>query len=137
LTPDTCEVEGRHFFVKGNLWIPVQDEDQYFKWMVWVSLGEKDYERFLDLWDFAGRETEPPYTGSMASEIWQYPQSMNLNVQVMTMPVGELPAIQLEPADHPLVIAQRNGITMAWVQEIAELVLHQNDGGVGTPKEAA
>jgi hypothetical protein len=44
---------------------------------------------------------------------------------VHTRAVGVRPYIQLEPTDHPLAVEQRTGITLARVQEIAEMVLHE------------
>jgi hypothetical protein len=44
---------------------------------------------------------------------------------VHTQPIGSRPLIELEPTDHPLAIEQRQGITLARVQEIAGLLLHQ------------
>jgi hypothetical protein len=32
--------------------------------------------------------------------------------------------VELEPTDHPLPVEQRQGITMARVQALAELLLH-------------
>ena len=40
------------------------------------------------------------------------------------MPLGQRPLITLEPTDHPLAVEQREGITMARVQEIAEAAFH-------------
>jgi hypothetical protein len=35
----------------------------------------------------------------------------------------------LEPTEHPLAVEQREGVTMARVREIAEMLLHPNDAG--------
>jgi hypothetical protein len=39
-------------------------------------------------------------------------------------PVGQRPLVELEPTDHPLAVEQREGITIARVQEFAELLQH-------------
>ena len=46
-------------------------------------------------------------------------------------PVGQCPWVELEPTDHPLALEQREGITLARVQEIAEKILH--GGGPDAP----
>jgi hypothetical protein len=53
-----------------------------------------------------------------------YPDTVNLKTMVHSREVGRRPFIELEPTDHPLAVEQRQGITWARVQEIAELVLH-------------
>jgi hypothetical protein len=47
-----------------------------------------------------------------------------LKTNIHTNPVGVRPFVELEPTDHPLAVEQRNGITLARVQEIAEIILH-------------
>ena len=41
LEADTCVVDQEHFFVRGCLEIPVQDETEPFIWGVWISLSRK------------------------------------------------------------------------------------------------
>jgi hypothetical protein len=52
------------------------------------------------------------------------PSTLNLATVVHTRPVGLRPLVELEPTDHPLAVEQREGITLARVQEIAEQNLH-------------
>lgn len=124
LTSEICVIEDRYFFIKGNLWIPVRDADEEFNWTVWSSLSRENFERSVELWDFAGREKEPLYFGWLSNQIPIYPDTFNLKVNVHTLAVGERPAIELEPTEHPLALEQRGGIALARVQEIAEIVLH-------------
>lgn len=42
-----------------------------------------------------------------------------------TQPVGLRPLVELQPTDHPLAVEQLEGMTVARVQEIAELLLHE------------
>lgn len=71
-----------------------------------------------------GRESESPYFGWLVNSILGYPETASLKTHVHTQPVGLRPLIALEPTDHPLAVAQREGITMARVQEIVERVMH-------------
>lgn len=96
-----------------------------FEWGVWVSLSQRNFLRMHELWHTPGRENEPPYFGWLSTEIPVYrPSTLSLKTQVHTRPVGERPLIELEPTDHPLAVEQRAGITVARVQEFAELLLH-------------
>ena len=125
LTTDQCVIDEKHFFVLGRIEIPVIDADELFAWLAWVSLSEKNFLRMCELWETPGREKEPPYFGWLQTGLPCYgelPESIATNVH--TRPVGQRPFIELEPTDHPLAAEQRNGITLARVQQIAEECLH-------------
>ena len=77
------------------------------------------------LWTTPGRESEPPYFGFLCTELPLYqPSTLGLKTMVHTQPVGYRPTVELESTEHPLAVEQRTGITLARVQEIAELLLH-------------
>jgi hypothetical protein len=124
LTPDWCVIDNEHFFVRGRLEIPVIDGPRSFVWGLWTSLSEKNFKRTQELWNVAGRENEPPYFGWLSNSVPGYPETLNLKTRAHTRAVGERPFIELEPTDHPLAVEQREGITMARVQQIAERLLH-------------
>lgn len=124
LTSDQCVVDGEHFFVLGRILLPVIDGPGPFVWLAWVSLSEENFVRACELWHTEGREREPPYFGWLQCALPYEPTTLSLKAMVHTMPVGQRPAIVLEPTDHALSIEQQNGITMARVQQIAEAALH-------------
>lgn len=121
---DFCVIDGKHFFVRGRLEIPVIDSDEVFAWDVWVSQSETNFKRTIKLMNTEGRESEEPYFGWLSNNLHLYPDTTILKVHVHTKPVGIVPIIELEPTEHPLAVEQRNGITLARVKEIAALILH-------------
>jgi hypothetical protein len=124
LSSDQCVIDDRHFYMVGNLEIPVLDTAELFSWDVWVSLSPANFVRACELWEQPGREAEPPNFGWLSTALPGYPDTVNLKTHVHTREVGRRPRIELEPTDHPLAVEQRAGITWDRVQEIAELVLH-------------
>lgn len=124
LSSDQCIIDDQHFFIVGNLELPIIGSDEKFSWDVWVSLSEANFERASELWEQTGRESEPPYFGWLSTSLPVYPDTVNLKTLVYTRPVGLRPYIELERTDHPLTVEQREGITWERVQEIAEIVLH-------------
>ena len=126
ITSDQCVIDDEHFFLRGLIEVPVLDNDESLAWGVWVSLSRKNFDRASALWDDPNRVNEPPYFGWLCNSLPIYPETLNLKTHVHTRPVGERPCIELEHNDHPLAIEQRNGITMARVREIAELLYHPN-----------
>jgi hypothetical protein len=129
LSSDQCIIDEQHFFIVGNLEIPVLGLDEKFSWDVWVSLSAKNFARACELWEQPGREAEPGYFGWLGTALPGYPDTVNLKTRVHTRAVGRRPLIELEPTDHPLAVEQREGITRERVQEIAELVLHGQQRG--------
>ncbi|GAB3230100.1 hypothetical protein GCM10027447_24260 [Glycomyces halotolerans] len=129
LSSDQCVIKAQHFFVKGQIEIPVVANDDVFSWGVWVSLSRENFERAVGLWETPGRESEEPYFGWLAAELPIYsPSTVNLKTNVHTRPVGERPFVELEPTDHPLAVEQRTGITPERIREIAEAVMHPARG---------
>ena len=124
LTSDQCIVDDKYFFVLGRIELPVSGTDQQISWLAWVSLSAANFSRASELWRRAGREREPPYFGWLASSLPYEPTTLELKVRVHTRPVGERPFVELEPTAHPLAIEQREGITFARVQAIAEHFAH-------------
>lgn len=125
LASDQCVIDGKYFFVLGRILLPVIDGPEPFVWLALVSLSEANFLRMSQLWHTEGRESEPPYFAWLQSALPSYePSTLSLKTSVHTMPVGERPLIELEPTDHLLALEQRNGITMARVQEIVEAALH-------------
>jgi hypothetical protein len=124
LSSDQCVIDDEHYFIVGNVEIPVIGSDEHFSWDIWVSLSEKNFARATELWNEKGRETEPAWFGWFSTSLPCYPDTLNLKTMVHTRDVGRRPFIELEPTDHPLAVEQREGITLARVQEIAETILH-------------
>ena len=124
LTSDLCIIDDKYFFILGRILIPVTDGPGPFVWLAWVSLSEQSFMRTHEIWDTAGRENEPPFFAWLQSDFPYEPTTLALKTSLQTMPLGERPEITLEATDHPLAIEQREGITMARVQQIVEASLH-------------
>lgn len=124
LSSDQCIIDDQHFFIVGNLELPVAGVAEPFSWDVWVSLSDRNFARACELWEQPGRESEPPYFGWVSTSLPGYPETLNLKSEVHTRAVGRRPRVELEPTAHPLAVEQRQGITLERAQEIAELVLH-------------
>ncbi len=111
LSTDVCLIDKQHGFIVGNLEISIIGSSEQFSCDVWVSLSLPNFERVLQLWDQAGRESEPPYFGWLSTSLSAYPDTLHLKTTVQTGGFGRRPRVDLEPTDHSLAIEQRNGIT--------------------------
>jgi hypothetical protein len=131
LTSDGCVIDGREFYVRSRLIVPVIDARQPFIWSVWVSLAQTHFERINELWNTEVRDTEPTLFGFLANEITVYPRTRNLKCSLRLKNAGIRPAVELEHSDHPLSAEQRHGITVERVMEIAAAAMGH------TPKQAS
>jgi len=116
--------EGRHFFVRACLEIPIKATDQIFTWGVWTSLSEVSFMEMDHHWDDPERIRLGPYFGWLCSKIPEYPDSAFLKSRVHQRSVGVRPLVELEPTDHPLALHQREGVDLERLQEIVVKVLH-------------
>ncbi len=123
LSSNQCVIDEEHFFIVGNLELPIIGSEDRFSWDLWVSLSADNFARAFKLWVQPGRESEPPYFGWLSSSVPGYPETLSLKTMIHTRPVGVRPLIELEPTDHPLAVEQRDGITWERVQQIAETIL--------------
>lgn len=124
LGSDDCVIDGKWFFIRGCLEIPIIGHDSVFTWGVWVSLSEERFIEWARLFDVPKRSDRGPYFGWLCSEVLIYPSTLLLKTTVHLRDDGIRPFIELEPNDHPLAIEQRDGITMDRVAEIYSRMIH-------------
>lgn len=125
LGADQCVIDGKFFFIRARLVLPVTDAEEDFEWGVWISLSEANFTRAMQFWTNPERINEPPYFGWLATELPGYePSTLNLKTNLHSQPIGIRPTVELEPTDHPLALEQRTGVPLARVQAIAERLLH-------------
>jgi hypothetical protein len=124
MTKDQCVIDSSKFYLRGRIPIPVHGMEEPFIWGVWAEVSPKTYLRADALWKTEGRENEPVFTGYLATEVPIYGNTIDLEVDVKTQVVGRRPHFYVQDEAHPIAVEQREGISMARVQEIAELVAH-------------
>ena len=119
LTSDLCEIEGRDFFVRAVLRLPVLDAEQDFEWGVWVSQSERNFRRLQRPWNVVRQHRLEPTFGYVSNDLPGYDWStLELKSLLLHQRRGLRPLVELEPTDHPLAIEQREGITSARVHEL-------------------
>ena len=129
LTGEQCEIEsheGRSFYVRACLEIPIRGTDRAFTWGVWCSLSEKSYVQISEHWDDAARLSIGPHFGWLCTKIPGYPDTVFLKTMVHQRDVGVRPLVELEATDHPLAIDQREGIDEERLKQMVVELLHQN-----------
>ncbi|HEV2799855.1 MAG TPA: DUF2199 domain-containing protein [Pyrinomonadaceae bacterium] len=124
---DACIIDDKDFFIRGVIEIPIHDYPERFGFGVWVSQKRENFFTYLDNFDSA---EIGPFFGWLSTEINYFAES-TLSLKTMAHFRGgkQRPRIEVEPTDHALAIAQRNGITLdkAW-----EIVHFYKDAGRDT-----
>ena len=122
LTSDTCIINNQDFFVRGILEIPVIDGPRTFRYGVWVSLSEKNFKRYMEIFGTQKELEEPEYFGWFSNMLKGYEsKTLELKTNVRLQGGNNRPFIILEHTDHPLSKEQHHGITMHRVREIIEI----------------
>jgi len=133
LVTDQCVIDGEHFFILGNLDVPIVGREACVRWSVWSSLSRKRFERASALWTTEGREAEPPAFGWLSSEIPGFPDTLNLKLLVHTNPVGVRPRLEVLEQDHPLFRAQAEGVSWERACELSHAATGTTRPGPAAP----
>jgi hypothetical protein len=116
LTSETCVADGKDFFIRGVIEIPIHDYPQRFGIGVWVS---QKRENFLTYMQYSDSDEIGPFFGWLCNRITYYSEdTLFLKTMAHFRAGGLRPIIELEPTDHPLAVDQRDGITLAKAWEI-------------------
>lgn len=125
LQADFCMVERRDYFIRCTIDIPIHDYEDPFMWGVWLCVT---YEDFMEYWEhFEDNDLPGRYAGWLGNRFAVYPDTTGLKGTAVLQPDGKRPVIELEPADHPLSVDYRNGISWERAINIAQVVMHGHD----------
>jgi hypothetical protein len=120
---DAPNLGEQHFFIRGNIEIPVHGEGQEpLVYTVWASLSPVNFRRAVERWSDADRADDEPFFGWLSTSLPGYPETLSLRTMVHTRVPGLRPLIELEPTEHPLAVEQRDGVPLHRVGEVAQLV---------------
>src|SRR5689334_20923056 len=63
LSDDLCAIDGKEYYVRGCIEIPVADSAELFVWGAWVSVSKESFFHILEKWDDPVAEDEPVHAG--------------------------------------------------------------------------
>ncbi len=129
LTADQCVIDEEHFFIRGHIILPIVGSSETFAWSVWCSLSKKSFLHACDRWFNPERVNDARYFGWLTSRLPCYADTLHLKTSVQSRAVGVVPAVTLEPSDHPLAVEHREGVAMSRIREFAHEILHAKHDG--------
>jgi hypothetical protein len=118
LTEDLCAIEGNGYFMRGLIYLPIIGCGETFRWGVWGSLSEENFEMVRSA-DEDGNSIELPAMFSwLSTSIPGYPDTLNLKMYAHFQEPDVRPSFELELSDHPLAQEYHFGIIPQRVREI-------------------
>ena len=124
LDDDLCAVDGEYYFIRGVLKIPIHDNDEGLGFGVWVSQKYENFETYLNNYDTS---EIGPFFGWLSNEfMFGGEPTTSLKTMAHFQGDGLRPLIEVEETDHPLSVAQRNGISLDDAWRIAHNYLDKN-----------
>lgn len=130
INSDLCTIthEGHtDYFIRTILEVPIHGVEEPFTWGIWVSLSEKSFARYVETYD--DPDDDDVFFGWVCNIIPWYPKPEGaLPSDVRVQLGGKRPVVVLHCSDgdeHPLVVDQREGISVEKAQRIAEHLRHE------------
>ena len=123
LSSDTCVIDEKWFFVLALLDIPIHERDESLTYGLWVSLSPQSILTYSSLYEAPGRETHAPVFAWLTTPPPLFGKGP-LKSRLHFSPLPNRPKLELEPTDHPLAVAQREGISQDRLREILADALH-------------
>jgi hypothetical protein len=118
LDEDYCSIDGKSFFVRGLIHLPILGAAESFRWGVWGSLSRENFERLLRLEESPEQVDLPPMFSWLSSRISEYADTLSLKMYAHIQEPGVRPHFRLERCDHPLSVEYHHGISPERVREI-------------------
>lgn len=118
LTDDQCVIEGRDFFIRGCLDIPLADDNDYFRWGVWTTLSEENFQSITKKWNKRSRTKLGPHFGWLSTTVPGYPDTLNLKTLVHHQPPGIRPQVEILECDHILYEHFSQGVPIDFLMPI-------------------
>lgn len=107
---DWCVMEGKRFFIRALLPLPVESRELPYCIGLWVEVTQATFERVYNLWDSEEQAHEPPFAAHIANEIPTAGGSLGLDAELRLTGATTRPKVFLQPSHHQLYIEQAQGI---------------------------
>lgn len=107
---DLCVVDGKRFFVRALLPLPVESREHPYCIGLWVEVTEAAFRRIYELWESNEQVLEPSFAAQIANEIPIVSGSLGLRAELRLTGPTTRPDVFLEPSEHPLYVEQARGI---------------------------
>jgi hypothetical protein len=105
-------LDGQWFFVRANLEIPVRGRERPWVLTVWGSLSAARFHEMIERWRDPRRTEMEPCFSWLCNGLACFPTTEPIAARMHVREVGVRPFYEVEPTDHPLAVAQREGLEL-------------------------
>ena len=120
---DLCAIDGKRFFVRAVLPLPVVSRTRPYNIGIWVELDRTSLERVGVLWNDPNQTSEPPFSVRISNEIPLTGGSCGTAATLHLTGPTTRPNVLVLPANVRLYEEQANGITAHRAGEYSEFAL--------------
>jgi hypothetical protein len=124
LSEDFCILGGEHFLVRCVLEIPVHGIAQKFSFGVWGSLSREHFEQYLEAFDSGDCGGMGPWWCWLCNTLKPHALERPLGCWMYPQLGRQRPVLKVDQADHPLAVAQVEGISPGELLDIYRLYGH-------------
>lgn len=118
---DLCVIEGKRFFIRAVLPLPVDGRELDYCIGLWVEVDQVTFDRVYDLWESEDQLHEPPLPAHIANEVPTAAGSLGLEAQLRLSGPTVRPRAFLKPGTHQLYREQTQGIDAHRIAEYTAL----------------
>jgi hypothetical protein len=111
LSEDFCVVGGKHFFVRCVVDIPVHGLEEKFGFGCWGTLKRENFEIYLDHFDAGTVPDAAPFWSWLCNSLPPFGVTEPLGCWMFPQSARQRPVLKVDDCDHPLRIAQEEGIS--------------------------
>ena len=116
------------YMIRTELYIPVQNTDEFISLGVWVSQSKENFELYCATFDedqsnflsFGWLTVHMPYYKTLTDE----GNLVSLKCDVIGRGDNQRPLLHIQKTDHPLYYDNHDGVTLKRAQEISSALLH-------------
>ena len=124
LDTDVCVIDRAQYFVRGCLDIPIRNESEGFRWLVWIAVPRPAFRVIRSFWrQLRGRQF-PPTRGALAVALPYASDTLGMEVELTDGGAGYRPHVRVSDMTHPLGREQREGISLETAYEKAGRAMH-------------
>lgn len=118
ITADDCIVDGQHF-IRCTLPVAIKGETEPFTFGIWAWTTPANYQKFAA----AFRDQDQSKVGALAAKLAnnlpeEFQGALGLRCMLWPQDKRQRPIVQLEPTDHPLSNAQRDGLSFERIHRL-------------------
>jgi hypothetical protein len=118
LSEDFCVLGGEDFFVRCVLEVPVHGLARKFGFGTWSTLSRANFDIYVEGFDDSRYSDMGPWTGWFSNRLKTFPDTLSQPCWVHPQLGNQRPVIRLADEDHPLAVAQEEGIEAERLLEI-------------------